>query len=230
LQVGPQLPPSPGSDGDAILRASTRTSLGQQIMTSEMIIHGRRGSRSIRSKSWIQDQTRSFTEYLDRRGRRAPRCSSSRAALDLHAGLGSDDPHLRHMLRQSVMARTFLRGRDRDRGSSRSTAPPSRRGEDRDRPCWCSSSSPARGDRVLQAEDLGRQGAQRRAPRGAVRQEREAPQDDRGQERRSRQGRWVATRVVFKDALKDGDGTEFVLERSSSMPPSRTRVHEASLR
>jgi len=25
-------------------------------------------------------------------------------------------------------------------------------------------------------------------------------------------GRWVATRVVFKDALKDGDGTEFVLE------------------
>jgi outer membrane lipoprotein-sorting protein len=27
-----------------------------------------------------------------------------------------------------------------------------------------------------------------------------------------RGGRWVPTRIVFKDALKDGEGTEFVLE------------------
>jgi outer membrane lipoprotein-sorting protein len=34
--------------------------------------------------------------------------------------------------------------------------------------------------------------------------------DVQGVERQG--GRWVATRVVFKDALKEGQGTEFVLE------------------
>ena len=35
-----------------------------QIITSKMIVHGRRGSRTIVSKSWIQGSDRAFTEYL----------------------------------------------------------------------------------------------------------------------------------------------------------------------
>ena len=43
-----------------------------QIIVSTMVIHGRRSSRSITSKSWVQ-RNHSLNICL-RRGRRAPRC------------------------------------------------------------------------------------------------------------------------------------------------------------
>ncbi|MBE0713224.1 MAG: hypothetical protein IH583_12670, partial [Candidatus Aminicenantes bacterium] len=53
-------------DGEAILRrADDNMGSDNKITTSVMTIHGRRGSRSVKSKSWIRGRTQSFTEYLD---------------------------------------------------------------------------------------------------------------------------------------------------------------------
>jgi len=53
-------------DGEAILRrADDNMGSGNKITTSTMTIHGRRGSRSVKARSYISGRTRSFTEYLD---------------------------------------------------------------------------------------------------------------------------------------------------------------------
>jgi len=69
-----------------------------------MIIHGRRGSRTIESKSWIQGDDQSFTEYL------APPREKGTKMLKIGDELWtyspSTDRTIRisgHMLRQSVM-------------------------------------------------------------------------------------------------------------------------------
>ncbi|MQY64779.1 MAG: hypothetical protein GH143_10860, partial [Calditrichaeota bacterium] len=43
---------------DANLTAKTA------IMTSRMVVHGRRASRTIISKSWVEGKEKAFTEYL----------------------------------------------------------------------------------------------------------------------------------------------------------------------
>jgi len=51
--------------GDWVLeRVDENIGSDNKVSTSEMVIHGRRGSRSIKSRSWLQGTDRSFTEYL----------------------------------------------------------------------------------------------------------------------------------------------------------------------
>ena len=59
-KCAPQAP-----DGDGILRRiDENIGADNKISTSEMIIRGRRATRTIRSRSWIRGRTESFTEYL----------------------------------------------------------------------------------------------------------------------------------------------------------------------
>ncbi|MCK7490029.1 MAG: outer membrane lipoprotein-sorting protein [Anaerotruncus sp.] len=80
-----------------------------------------------------------------------------------------------------------------------------------------------RGDRLLQAQDLGRQGALRRPAGGALRQERQAPQDDRGQERRAA-GRALGPDADRLQGRAEGGRGHRVRRssRSSSTPRSPT--------
>jgi outer membrane lipoprotein-sorting protein len=75
-----------------------------QIIVSTMIIHGRRSSRSITSKSWIEGSEKSFTEYL------APAREKGTKMLKINDQLWMYSPQsdrtIRisgHMLRQSLM-------------------------------------------------------------------------------------------------------------------------------
>jgi outer membrane lipoprotein-sorting protein len=75
-----------------------------KIIVSEMIIHGRRDSRSVKSKSWIQGVTRSFTEYLE------PARDAGTKMLKLADELWTYTPDTDrtikisgHLLRQSIM-------------------------------------------------------------------------------------------------------------------------------
>ncbi|NHZ85925.1 MAG: outer membrane lipoprotein-sorting protein [Planctomycetia bacterium] len=79
-------------------------SANNQIVVSTMVIHGRRGSRSITSKSWIQGTEKSFTEYL------APPREKGTKMLKIDNQLWIYSPQsdriIRisgHMLRQSLM-------------------------------------------------------------------------------------------------------------------------------
>jgi len=91
--------------GDEILKKvdDTMTS-DNKIATSKMIIHGRRGSRSIESKSWMQGIEKSFTEYL------SPAREKGTKMLKIEDQLWTYSPQTDrtiriagHMLRQSVM-------------------------------------------------------------------------------------------------------------------------------
>ncbi len=79
-------------------------SASNQVIVSTMVIHGRRSNRSITSKSWIEGEDKSFTEYL------APAREKGTKMLKLDDQLWMYSPQsdrtIRisgHMLRQSMM-------------------------------------------------------------------------------------------------------------------------------
>ncbi|MFC1620243.1 outer membrane lipoprotein-sorting protein [Candidatus Neomarinimicrobiota bacterium] len=83
---------------DANLTART------SIVTSRMVVHGRRSSRTITSKSWVEGTDKAFTEYL------APPREAGTKMLKLGEQLWTYSPQTDriiqisgHMLRQSLM-------------------------------------------------------------------------------------------------------------------------------
>lgn len=75
-----------------------------RILTSKMIIHGRRASRTVESKNWVMGTDRAFTEYL------SPPREAGTKMLKLDDKLWTYSPQTDrviqisgHMLRQSVM-------------------------------------------------------------------------------------------------------------------------------
>ncbi len=92
-------------DGAEVLqKIDENLSSRNQVIVSTMVIHGRRSSRSITSKSWIQGSEKSFTEYL------APAREKGTKMLKIDDHLWMYSPQsdriIRisgHMLRQSLM-------------------------------------------------------------------------------------------------------------------------------
>ena len=92
-------------DASVILeKIDENMSADSQIIESTMVIHGRRNSRSITSKSWTEGANKSFTEYL------APAREKGTKMLKIDDQLWMYSPQsdrtIRisgHMLRQSVM-------------------------------------------------------------------------------------------------------------------------------
>ena len=75
-----------------------------RVLTSKMIVHGRRGSRTIVSKNWISGIDKAFTEYL------SPPRESGTKMLKIKDKLFTYSPQTDriiqisgHMLRQSIM-------------------------------------------------------------------------------------------------------------------------------
>ncbi len=204
-------------DGDAILRrADENMGSDNKVMTSEMVIHGRRGSRTIRSKSWIQGRARSFTEYLD------PPREKGTKMLKLEGQLWTYTPASDrtilisgHMLRQSVMGSDLSYEDVMEDQRLLALYHAEVTGEERinGRPCWVLELT-SRGEEVAYYKrkiwvDKERDVVlreERFAKSGTLLKTTEVQSVDRIQ------NRWVATRVVFKDALKEGQGTEFILE------------------
>lgn len=100
IPVSAQVP-----SGDEILdKIDQNMSSDSRVFTSKMIIHGRRGSRTVESKSWAVGDVKSFTEYL------APAREKDTKMLKLEDQLWMYSPSTDrtiqisgHMLRQSVM-------------------------------------------------------------------------------------------------------------------------------
>ena len=91
--------------GEEILdKIDQNMSSDSRVFTSKMIIHGRRGNRTVESKSWAVGDVKSFTEYL------APAREKDTKMLKLEDQLWLYSPSTDrtiqisgHMLRQSVM-------------------------------------------------------------------------------------------------------------------------------
>ncbi len=204
-------------DGEAILRrVDDNMGSDNKITTSTMTVHGRRGSRTITAKSWIRGRTESFTEYLD-----PPRDKGTKM-LKLGDQLWIYTPEADrtvlisgNMLRQSVMGSdlSYEDMMEDPRLTNLYTATAAGEETIDARPCW-----------VLDLVSKGGEIAYYRRKvwvdkeRDVVlREERYAKSgkllkttEVKSVERQG--GRWVPTRIVFKDALKEGAGTEFVIE------------------
>lgn len=187
-----------------------------RITVSTMIIHGRRGSRSIQSKSWTQGSEKSYTEYL------APARERGTKMLKVGDQLWTYSPATDriiqiagHMLRQSVMG-SDLSYEDmmEDQTLSEMYTPEivgSETVEERD--CWILE---------LTAKTPGITYHSRRAwidkeRNIALKETRYAAsgkllKEALVQEVFQVEGRWYPKRMTFKDMLSTGEGTEFIVD------------------
>ena len=204
-------------DGEAILRrADENMGSDNKITTSVMTIHGRRGSRSVKSKSWIKGRTQSFTEYLD------PPREKGTKMLKLEDQLWTYTPAADrtilisgHMLRQSVMGSDLSYEDMMEDPRLTVLYSASLGGEEvyGGRACWVLDLV-SRGGEIayfkrriwVDKERFVVLREERFAKSGKLLKTTEVENVER------QGGRWVPTRILFKDALKEGGGTEFVLE------------------
>jgi outer membrane lipoprotein-sorting protein len=205
-------------DGDSIL-AKVDDNIGsrnKQIEAS-MVISGRRGTRNISSRSWIEGTDRSFTEYLDPPRERGTKMLKLEDQLWTYSP--GTDRTIRisgHMLRQSVMGSDLSYEDLMEDPKLHEIYQAAVAGVDTvlDRSCW-----------VLELTATGEKDVAYHQRRVWVDRERYLLLKENRFAKSGKllkttdvlsfaeiEGRWVATRVVFRDALKSGGGTEFVLK------------------
>jgi len=200
--------------GEEVLRLvdANMTSVNH-VLTSKMVIHGRRGTRTVESKSWTTGEEKGFTEYT------APPREKGVKMLKLGNRLWIYSPATDriieiagHMLRQSVMG-SDLSYEDMmedpkllNHYDAAVTGTESLDG----RTCWVLSLTAKDNDAAYHSRKLWVD-AERHVP---LRQELYA----RGGKLLKRlemsqiariEGRWYPRRFLFKDVLKEGEGTEF---------------------
>jgi len=203
--------------GDWILeRVDENIGSDNKVSTSEMIIHGRRGSRSLKSKSWLQGTDKSFTEYL------APPREQGTKMLKLEDQLWiytpSTDRTIKisgHMLRQSVMGsdlsyEDFME--DPELTNLYDAKVISEENID-GHPCWVLALTSKGGDIAYHSrkiwvdkETFVSLKEERFAKSGKLLKTFTVKKLDRIQDR------WIPTHIIFKDELKSGKGTEFFIE------------------
>jgi outer membrane lipoprotein-sorting protein len=216
LMTGPVLTQTPPSGGEVLRRIDANIGSDNKIATAEMIINGRRGSRSIKSKSWIYGEEKSYTEYL------APAREAGTKMLKLEDQLWtyipSTDRTIKisgHMLRQSVMG-SDLSYEDMMEDPELLNLYNANVIEEEtylDRPCWIL-------ELTAKIEDISYHSRKIWVDKEryvSLKEERFARSGKllkvfEVKEVRSIQNRWVPVHMVFKDALKSGKGTEYFIE------------------
>jgi outer membrane lipoprotein-sorting protein len=189
---------------------------GTKITTWEMTIRGRRGSRTVKAKSWIQGTDRAFTEYLDPPRDAGIKMLKLRDQLWTYAP--SSDRTIQiagHMLRQSVMGSDMSYEDLMEDPRLQNLYQANVTGEESvlERGCWVlqltakPGMNPAYHSRKLwvDKERFLVLKEERFATSGRLLKTAEVTKVSQVQQR------WVAERALFKDALKNDGGTEFVV-------------------
>ena len=206
----------PPSGAEILERVDRNMSSETRVFSSKMVIHGRRGSRTVVSKSWAEGEEKAFTEYL------APAREKGTKMLKLKDKLWMYSPSTDrtiqisgHMLRQSVMGsdlsyedmmedkklthhyQAVVTGSEAVEGFQ----------------CWVLELTAKTRDVAYYKRKLW------------VDQSREIPLREDLYAKSGKllkkldlkdvvkiEGRWFPQRMIFKDMLKKGRGTEFVFE------------------
>lgn len=187
-----------------------------KIMVATMVIHGRRGTREVKSKSWIKGDDKSFTEYL------APPREKGTKMLKLEDRLWMYSPSTDrtiqisgHMLRQSVMGSDLSYEDMMEDPKLQNMYSAEVVGEENymGRPCWVLELTSTKEDIAyykrqvfVDKERFVALKEDRFARGGKLLKTTEV------KEVKQMDGRWVPTHAMFKDVLKSGEGTEFILE------------------
>jgi outer membrane lipoprotein-sorting protein len=210
------LPGAPTANAEDILRKIDENRVsGNKVILSEMIIHGRRGSRTLRIKSWIQGTDKSFSEYLD------PPRERGTKMLKLGDQLWTYYPAsdriiliAGHMLRQSVMGSDLSYEDMLEDPTLLGNHAATIDGEETllERPCWRLNLEAKKSDAaypqrrlwvdrerftVLKEEFFARSG--------------KLLKTSTVDSVRRFGSRWVPDRMRFKDVMNEGQGTEFII-------------------
>lgn len=222
--------------GDAILeRVDDNLTSETRIVTSRMVIHDRRGTRTIVARTWARGEERAFTEYL------SPAREKGIKMLKLEDRLWIYSPSTDrtilisgHLLRQSLMGSdlSYEDMMEDPRLSAIYDAEVTGTETIGDRPCWVIFLTAKRPDVTYRSRKIW------------VDQERYVPLRE---ERYAKGGKllkkadledfersgthWFPRRTVYKDMLKTGKGTEFLVESIEFDVPIPDHVFsKASLR
>jgi outer membrane lipoprotein-sorting protein len=203
-------------NGDRILeKVDENYGSDNKIMTATMIIHGRRGSREVTSKTWVRGDDQSFTEYL------APPREKGTKMLKLGDQLWMYSPSTDrtiqisgHMLRQSVMGSDLSYEDMMEDPKLQNMYSAQVTGEESymDRPCWVLELTSIKEDIAyysrkiwVDKERFVALKEDRFARSGKLLKTTEV------KEVKKIDNRWIPTRALFKDVLKSGKGTEFLI-------------------
>lgn len=187
-----------------------------KVLVSEMIVHGRRGTRTMEAKSWIEGTEKSFTEYL------APARERGTKMLKLEDQLWMYSPATDrtimisgHMLRQSVMGSdlSYEDMMEDPKLTNLYTAEVVAEETYLERPCWVLELTAKSEDAAYYSRKIWVDKERfvilkenRYAKGGKLLKTTEV------KEVKWMADRWVPNHVVFKDVLKSGEGTEFILK------------------
>lgn len=188
---------------------------GTKILVAEMTIRGRRDSRTVKSKSWIQGEDKAFTEYLD------PPRERGVKMLKLGDQLWTYSPDADrtiaisgHLLRQSVMGSDLSYEDMMEDSKLRQAYEAKVAGRETyaERPCWILELTAKAGDMAypvrkawVDEERYVVLKEERFAKSGKLLKTLEVKSVV------NKGGRWIQDRAVFRDALKPGAGTEMVI-------------------
>jgi outer membrane lipoprotein-sorting protein len=203
--------------GDQIIeKVDQNMSSENQVFTSKMIVHGRRGDRTIGSKTWAVGEKKAFTEYL------YPEREAGTKMLKLEDKLWIYSPSTDrtiqiagHMLRQSVMGSDMSYEDMMEDATLRDKYDTEVIGSEtiNSRTCWVLNLTAVVEDvnyyrrkiwidkerYVPLKEELF-------AKSGTLLKRTELSNV------KKIDGRWFPTEIVFKDMLKKGEGTKFIIE------------------
>ena len=217
LAVLPYLAWTQNSSGKEIMeKIDKNMATKSQIVTSKMIIHGERSTRTIEAKTWTEGEERSFTEYLSPIREKGTKMLKLKDELWIFSP--STDRIIKisgHMLRQSVMGSDLSYEDMMDNSKLLEDYDATVTGNEiyNERDCWVLE---------LQAKTVEVNYQIRKI---WVDKDRYIPLKEelyaKGGKLLKRTelsnvekigNRWYPMRIVFKDMLKKGDGTEFIVD------------------
>ena len=204
------------SVSEIIEKIDKNMSAESRIFTSTMIIHNKRNSRTVESKSWSMGENKSYTEYL------SPPREQGTKMLKLENQLWIFSPSTDriiqisgHMLRQSVMGSDLSYEDMMEDPHLLNHYTGKIEGEEKldGRISWIISLTANTPDVAYQLQkvwvDKDRFIPLKKelyAKSGVLLKRMELS------DVKQIQGRWFPKKILFKDVLKDGDGTEFLIE------------------
>jgi outer membrane lipoprotein-sorting protein len=203
--------------GDEVMeRMDQNMSASTRVLTSKMVIHGTRTSRTIESRTWAEGEQRSFSEYLSPPREAGTKMLKLENALWIYSP--STDRTIQisgHMLRQSVMGSDLSYEDMMDDATYKDNYDAVVIGEEtiREVDCWIVELNANSEDVTYQIRKIWMD-KEKYIP---LKEELYAKsgkllkKTDLYDFKRT-SGRWFPGRMIFKDMLKKGEGTEFIIE------------------
>ncbi len=201
---------------DILKAVDANTIAGNRVTTATITVHGKRNTRVMTAKSWIEGNDKSFTEYL------SPARDKGTKMLKLGDQLWMYSPQsdriiriAGHMLRQSMMGSDLSYEDMMEDRSLEELYNAQVLGSEKldDRDCWVLSLTAKTEDVTYFSRKIWVD-KERMIP---LREDRNAKsgtllKTTTVKEVFQVEGRWYPKQVIFKDALSNGKGTEFTVD------------------